>query len=246
VRLLLPPSETKADGGISGTRLDLASLSFTELTPERTRALSALRVLSRNLGASASALGLGVNRRAEIDRNRAVTTSPVLPAVDRYTGVLYEGLDAESLSDTAREFAGHHVVIHSALFGLVSASDLIPAYRLSHNSRLPGLSMTKLWRTPIAGLLAREPGLVLDLRSESYAKLGPPPPTAWFVHVVSEGEDGRRTALSHFNKKAKGLFVRAVIDSGEVHDTVDSVLAWASARGIRLEFSGAGVLDLVV
>jgi cytoplasmic iron level regulating protein YaaA (DUF328/UPF0246 family) len=246
VRLLLPPSETKSDGGINGTRLDLTALTFPELTPERTRALSALRVLSRNLGASASALGLGLNRRTEIERNRAVTTSPVCPAVDRYTGVLYEALAAESPSDSERQFAGRHVLIHSALFGLVSASDLIPAYRLSYNSRLPGLSLTKLWRTPIAGLLARERGLVLDLRSESYAKLGPLPETGWYVHVVSEGADGRRTALSHFNKKAKGMFARAVIDSGEVHESVESLVAWAGTRGIRLEFNGAGVLDLVV
>jgi cytoplasmic iron level regulating protein YaaA (DUF328/UPF0246 family) len=160
--------------------------------------------------------------------------------------VLFEALDAASLPISAREFAGRHVLIHSALFGLVSASDLIPAYRLSHNSRLPGLSLTKLWREPIARLLTQESGLVLDLRSESYARLGPRPETAWYVHVVSEGQDGRRTALSHFNKKAKGLFARAVIDSGEAHETVDSLVAWAGDRGIRLEFSGAGVLDLVV
>jgi len=169
-----------------------------------------------------------------------------MPALERYTGVLYEALDAPALTPQSRVFAGTHVLIHSALFGLVSASDLIPAYRLSHNSRLPGLSLPKLWREPLRAVLADVPGLVLDLRSDSYAKLGPVPVGAWRIHVVSEATDGRCTALAHFNKKAKGLFVRELALAGRDHETVDSLLGWAQAHGVRLERSAAGVLDLVV
>ena len=61
-----------------------------------------------------------------------------MPAIDRYTGVLFDALDAPSLDADAREFARETVVVHSALFGLVGALDEIPAYRLSHDSRLPG------------------------------------------------------------------------------------------------------------
>ncbi len=246
MRLILPPSETKRDGGIDSSRLDLSTLAFPVLTPERSLALAALRTLSRNLRASADGLGLGRTQRFEIDRNRLVTTSPVMPALERYTGVLYEALDAPGLSGLSRSFAGAHVLIHSALFGLVSASDPIPAYRLSHNSRLPGLSLPKLWREPLSAVLAGIPGLVLDLRSDSYAKLGPAPEGVWRIHVVSEAADGRRTALSHFNKKAKGLFVREMILAGRDHETVDSLLGWARAERVRLEPSTAGVLDLVV
>jgi cytoplasmic iron level regulating protein YaaA (DUF328/UPF0246 family) len=246
VRLILPPSETKRDGGIDGTHLDLTALAFPVLTPERSLALAALRTLSRNLRASAGGLGLGRTQRFEIDRNRVVTTSPVMPALARYTGVLYEALDAPALSSESRAFAGDRVVIHSALFGLVLASDLIPAYRLSHNSRLPGVSLSKLWREPIRELLASTQGLVLDLRSDSYAKLGPAPQGAWRIHVVSEADDGRRTALAHFNKKAKGLFARELILAGHDHEAVEPLLEWARTQGIRLEWGAPGVLDLVV
>jgi cytoplasmic iron level regulating protein YaaA (DUF328/UPF0246 family) len=246
VHLILPPSETKRDGGIDGSRLDLSSLTFPVLTPERSIALAALRTLSRNLRASAGGLGLGPTQRFEIDRNRVVTTSPVMPALERYTGVLYEALDAPALSSESRAFAGGRVLIHSALFGLVSASDPIPAYRLSHNSRLPGISLPKLWREPIREVLASISGLVLDLRSDSYAKLGPVPDDAWRIHVVSEAIDGRRTALAHFNKKAKGHFARELILAGRDHETVEPLLVWARANAIRLEWGAPGVLDLVV
>ena len=243
--LVLPPSETKRDGG-DAAPLDLAALSFPELTAQRKAALAALRTLSRSVAGSLEALSLGPTQRFEIDRNRALLTSPVMPALDRYTGVLYDGLDVESLSPAERDFAADHVVVHSALFGLLRAHDPIPAYRLSHDSRLPGLSLRKHWRQAITAALGREPGLVLDLRSESYASLGPAPESATYIRVVSEDARGRRVALSHFNKKGKGEFVRALVAAGIDHPDTDALMAWAASAGIRLEAGARGELDLVL
>jgi cytoplasmic iron level regulating protein YaaA (DUF328/UPF0246 family) len=235
VLLLLPPSETKRDGGLDGTALSLATLSFPELTPPRRTTLAALRTLSRNVGASLTALKLGAGQRHEVDRNRAVRMSPLLPAMDRYTGVLYDALDASSLPEHARAFAGEHVVIHSALFGLVSAADGIPAYRLSHDSRLPELSLRKHWAPRIAAALRARDELVIDLRSESYVHLGPAPEDAWYVRVVS-AEGGQ--ALNHFNKHGKGAFVRAVVEVGVDHASVESLVAWAGEAGFPMRVVG--------
>lgn len=243
--LILPPSETKRDGGGQDVApLQLASLGFPELTPQRRTAIAALNRVSRTVRGSMEALRLGATQRAEIERNRSLMVSPVLPALDRYTGVLFDGLDAPRLTEPERAFAERHLVIHSALFGLIGASDLIPAYRLSHDSMLPGLSLKRLWREPVTRALLREEGLVLDLRSESYVALGAAPGP--YVRVVTESTDGRRVALSHFNKKGKGEFVRAIVRSGIDHDSVDSLLGWAQAEGIRLELGRTGELDLVV
>lgn len=245
--LLLPPSETKRDGGpADAATLDLDLLSFPGLTPERRRAIAALRSLSRSVGASRAALRLGVTQRFEIERNRSIAVSPVLPAIERYTGVIFDRLEVGLMSEAERDFASAHVVIHSALFGLLGAADPIPAYRLSHDSRLPGLSLKTLWRDPIAAALADRDGLVLDLRSEGYADLGPAPATARYVRVVSERDDGRRVALSHANKTGKGTLVRALIAARIDHPSLDSLLAWTAATGIRLEPGAPGELDLLV
>jgi uncharacterized protein len=248
VLVLLPPSETKRDGGVPGTRLDYAALSFAELHRPRRRAIAALRTLSRDRVAAARALKLGPTLAHEVLRNRVIGTSPVLPSIDRYDGVLYEGLDAASLSPEQREFAGRTVAIASAAFGLTRASDPIPAYRLSHDSRLPGLPLGALWREPVSAVLAAQSGLVLDLRSEAYAELGPAPARedSVFLRVVSLDGAGRRRALNHFNKKGKGEFVRALIEAGVEHSDVESLLAWAAGVGIRLEQGAPGELDLVV
>jgi cytoplasmic iron level regulating protein YaaA (DUF328/UPF0246 family) len=162
--------------------------------------------------------------------------------------VLYEGLDAATLSPEQRAFAERHVAIASAAFGLTRAGDPIPAYRLSHDSRLPGISLVKLWRPPLAALLASTEGLLLDLRSEAYASLGPLPerPDAVFLRVVSEDATGRRRALNHFNKMGKGAFTRRIVEAGIVHPDVDSLVAWATGAGLRLERGAPGELDLVV
>lgn len=246
--VLLPPSETKRSGGPEGSRLDFTTLSWPELTKQRRSAVQAVRTLSRNLATATSALKLGATQSEEVLRNRVILTSPTLPAIDRYDGVLYESLDAGSLTGEQRAFAGRHVAIASAAFGLTAALDPIPAYRLSHDSRLPGLSLARLWRAPLAAVLASTDGLLLDLRSEAYAKLGPLPdrPDAVFVRVVSEDDGGRRRALNHFNKHGKGEFARRLIQAGADHPDVAALLAWAGSAGIRLHRGASGELDLVV
>lgn len=245
--ILLPPSETKREGGTDGTRLALRDLGFPQLAAARRTALAALEELSRDPVAAAHALKLGKTQAHEAERNRRILRSPAMPALDRYDGVLYEALNAATLTPDARAFAHEHLAISSALFGLTRALDPIPAYRLSADSRLPGVALKKLWSPVVSAIVAQQPGLVLDLRSEAYAALGPASahPNAVFVRVVSE-EGGRKRALNHFNKAGKGRLTRALLLAGIDHPDAEALLAWAANVGIRLEPGDAGELDLVV
>ncbi|HEY5274497.1 MAG TPA: peroxide stress protein YaaA [Acidimicrobiales bacterium] len=244
--LLLPPSETKRDGGAEGSFLDLGELSFPELTRPRKRALAGLHAISRSVAASTAALGLGPTQRFEIERNRSLRASPTLPAIERYTGVLYDAIEVESLSAVARSFVNGHVVIHSALFGLVGASDPLPAYRFSHDTRIPGTSLARLWRDANAIVLDRSSGLVLDLRSEAYVHLGPAGEGSYFLRVVTDDGAGTKRALNHFNKHGKGELVRRLAQTGRDFESIDALLEWARSTGIRLERGAPGELDLVV
>ena len=246
MRILLPPSETKKNGGLPGSLLDLAALGFSGLTPTRRKVLSAVRVLCRNRAVAAAALGISEKQYFEVERNREVTRSEVLPAIDRYTGVVYDALDAPTLPEQSRLFAGDHLVIHSALFGLLRALDPIPSYRLSYNSRIPELSLKRTWSSVISQELETLPGLIIDLRSESYVSMGPAPESSFFLRIVTVESNGTLRALNHFNKKAKGAFVREVLLSRIDHANVDSLLAWSADRGIRLDVCAPGELLLVI
>lgn len=249
VLILLPPSETKRSGGEPCADAGRA-LSFSELGAARRAVREALdATVALDDAAAARALKVGAKGApAELARNRALDTAPVMAALDRYTGVLYDALDAGTLDADARARAGRSVAIHSALFGVVGALDPIPAYRLSHDSRLVGTTLKRVWREPIAQVLAEHRGPILDLRSEGYAGLGPLPARedALFVRVVTVGDDGVARALNHFNKKGKGAFVRALLQAGELPSTVDGLIARATAAGWILRRTAPGELELVV
>ncbi|GAA4368219.1 YaaA family protein [Agromyces bauzanensis] len=234
--LLLPPSETKRDGG-EGAPLDIATLAFPGFSALRVELVERLAALAADADAMMHALRLGPRLTFEVERNRALREAPTMAAIDRYTGVLFDALDAGSLDEPSRSFAADTVMVHSALFGPVGALDAIPAYRLSHDSHLPGLSLRSHWRDAIASRLAAHRGVIVDLRSEGYAELGPAPARAnsAFVRVVAEGADGRRRAPNHFNKQAKGRFTRALLESRPDVASLDELVDWATTAGFTFE-----------
>ena len=245
--VLLPPSETKRSGG-GFASLDIDSLAFPALNRRRRTVVRALKTLAKDEDATVRALKLGRTQLAEVQRNATVVTSPTTPVIDRYTGVLYDALAADTLSADARAFAGEHLLVHSALLGPVGGLDLVPAYRLSHDSRLPELSLKKHWAGDVSVVLEKAGGLLLDLRSEGYVALGAAAghPQRFFLRVVTEGADGQTRALNHFNKKSKGEFTRALLQNGQDFGTVEDLLAWATAAGLTLRPGAANELELVV
>lgn len=237
--VLLPPSETKATGGRRAP-LDLDALGHPELTAVRRTLLDALVALSADVDACATALGLGPSQHHEVARNAELLTSPTLPALRRYTGVLYDALDVGTLTPRGRS----RLAIGSALFGVLRAQDPVPAYRLSAGSALPGLGgLRTLWRPVLTPALAAVDDFVVDLRSGAYAALGPVP-GAVTATVLTERPDGSRAVVSHFNKAHKGLLARALVSSrAEPHDAA-GVARVAARAGLRVEL--AGERELVV
>ncbi|MBF4458024.1 MULTISPECIES: YaaA family protein [unclassified Pseudoclavibacter] len=219
--LLLPPSETKRDGGNAAFSDDLVQtpeaggLSWAEnFSDVREAAASELQRLSHDADAARKVLKISEKQaEQELERNRNLRSSPRMAALLRYTGVLYDALDASSLSDHQLGWAAHHVAVHSALFGLVGGGEGIPAYRLSAGSRLGGVAPANRWAQATARALAEHEGLVIDLRSKAYSALGPVESAERHVtiDVVSRTPDGEVRSLNHFNKRGKGLFTRGLI-----------------------------------
>lgn len=236
--VLLPPSETKAPGG-DGPTLDLDQLSFSRLNPLRTQLLDALVALAGDHDASMVALGLGAKQAEEVGPNAALRTSATRPALDRYTGVLYDALGSAAFTRAQRARATSRLAVGSALFGVLRAGDPIPRYRLSAGSALPGLpSLSALWRPVLTSELGRVAELVVDLRSSAYTALGPIP-GAVTVRVLTEKPDGTRAVVSHFNKAHKGLLARALALTRAEPADARAVARVARKAGLRVELSRA-------
>jgi cytoplasmic iron level regulating protein YaaA (DUF328/UPF0246 family) len=247
VLVLLPPSETKRPAG-DGAPLTLSALSFPVLDPQRKELLVELVELARDVPACRAALGLSPRQDDEIARNATLWSSSTLPALHRYTGVLYDALDAGSLRGAAAGRARERLVVGSALFGLLRAADPVPAYRLSAGSALPGRpTLAARWRPllepTLAALAAGE--TVVDLRSGSYAALGRVP-GAVTVNVLAQRSDGSRIVVSHFNKAHKGRMARALAATRAEPAGAAAVAAVARRAGMRVERAGATHLDVIV
>ncbi|WP_243227298.1 YaaA family protein [Microbacterium sp. CIAB417] len=247
--VLLPPSETKFPGG-AGAPWNAAELRLPQLAPQREAVVSALVELSGDEEAAAKTLKLSARQRGEIAVNAALRSSPTMPAVDRYTGVLFDALDASSLDARARRWLGEYVLIHSAPFGPIGALDPIPSYRLSAGASLPGLApLRRHWAEAVTSALGETSApFILDLRSEAYVALGPVPREAAsaYVRVVTVGEEGEVRALNHFNKHAKGALVRRLAQERPRIASRAAFLRWATGAGIAVADAENGDLRLTV
>ncbi len=244
--VLLPPSETKRGGG-DGPPLRLEELANPGLGALRAALVGELVDLAADPPACRSALGVSPSQDAEIERNAALRTAPTLPALRRYTGVLYDALDVDSLRGAEAKRARARLAIGSALFGLLRADDQVPAYRLSATSKLPAKpTLAARWKPLLEPLLAElaAQDLIVDLRSGSYVALGP---TSGAIHVkvLAEHPDGRRTVVTHFNKAYKGRLARILATTRAEPTDAAAVAAVARRAGMQVERSG-NELTLVV
>ncbi len=237
--VLLPPSEGKAAGG-RGRPLDLARLSHPALTPVRERLVVALQ--SAALTDPISLQKALDCPPGDVEQNGNLTSSSTRQTFSRYDGVLYGALSYATLSPAGRRRADRSLRVASALFGLLSARDRIPAYRLSAGALLPGVGpLAAAWRPVLEPELAAHRGLVVDLRSLPYAHLARVP-GAVQVRVLREN-DGRRTVVSHDSKYTKGLLARALCECGA--NSVRDVATAGEAVADLVEVDGRRV-DLVL
>lgn len=243
VLILLPPSEGKTPP-MAGAPLDLTELSFAGLAKTRRTVLASLIRFCRTEPTSAvAALGLGPTQAGHVRANTRLKRAPAGPALDVYTGVLFEALDARSLRGAERTRLNQLVAISSALFGLVRPEDRIPAYRLSGDTSLPDLGpMSSVWREQVSGQLQQENGLILDLRSGAYVALGPVPPAIADRSVVGRilhEHAGKRSIVSHHNKATKGRIVRALAQASSRPGSIPDLLDALAGLGYTVELQPA-------
>ena len=62
--------------------------------------------------------------------NKQLLHAPVMPAMQRYTGVLYTALCYATMTTQQQQWIDTHVLIISGMFGLVHPTDTIPNYKL--------------------------------------------------------------------------------------------------------------------
>jgi cytoplasmic iron level regulating protein YaaA (DUF328/UPF0246 family) len=247
LRVLLPPSEGKAPGG-DGPVYDPAVGGFAGLVGARERVRKALR--RKDFDAAAQLGVKGKALEAALVANAAIARCPTMPALRRYTGVLYDALDYRGCSPQVQARLDDEVVIVSGLLGIVRGGDPVPDYKAPMGASLPGVGrLGTFWKPYIAKAWRRDlaDAVVWDLLPGVHAAAAPVGATAahWRVRVLRQVGD-RLTTVSHENKTVKGALAQLIVTERVCNPAV--LADWVGPGGYRVRFGAdvpAGTVDLV-
>ena len=224
--ILLPPSEGKATGG-KGPPWESVDQSFPALADPRREVVHALvEAMGGSPETRSKLLGVKATKAEEATAvNLDVATAPTMPAIDRYTGVLYDALDYPSLPAKVRRGVDRQVVVFSGLWGVVRPTDPIPDYKLKMGASLPGLGKpARFWKPLISAgmadaVAASGTNTVWDLLPNEHTAAWDPSVAGRRIRVRFLDDvvkNGERTlvTVSHWNKLLKGALVRHVVEHG--------------------------------
>jgi cytoplasmic iron level regulating protein YaaA (DUF328/UPF0246 family) len=214
VTVLVPPSEAKAPGGTTFTGVDTFA---NTLGNDRSRLRRHFVAEVARMSTSEQTRLLGVRgpllERA-LSATRQLSREPlVLPAWQRYVGVVWAHLDAGTLSASQRR----RLLIPSALYGLTRGDDEIADYRLKMNvSVSPFGRLDNYWREPISRALESVRGTIIDLLPSEHRRAVDASSLAArdrYVTVDFVSASGARAA-GHAAKAVKGILARRVLCDG--------------------------------
>jgi len=164
--------------------------------PSRTKKL--------NLKALSFASDLTAPRERALAKHKSLDLNKCDIAAKVYSGVLYQALDYAGLSPAAKKRADKSILIISAAFGALRLFDSIPFYKFKIEP--------KLWKAPLETALSDlDSGLVVDMRSSTYATVWTPEPSNTVGIRVFTKVGGQKKVITHMSKKYRGEVARYLV-----------------------------------
>lgn len=151
-----------------------------------------------------------------------------------YDGDVFKGVQAKTIDATAAAFAQDHIVVPSAIYGLVRPNDMIAPYRLEMKAKLSSgdaKNLYEFWGDKLAEYVETHAhGEVLMLSSYEYARTILPYVTDTTRIVtpafIDKKPNGQESQVAIYNKMMRGVMARWVIDNRI--DSLDSIKEFAA------------------
>lgn len=144
-------------------------------------------------------------------------------AIFAFTGDVYEGLDAKSLSESELLMAQDTIRSLSGLYGILRPLDLIHPYRLEMGTQLSnkkGKDLYAFWENRLVDCLNKEltshqHQYLINLASDEYFKAVPIKKLKYplIQPAFQDGQDGAYKIISFYAKRARGLMARFVVQN---------------------------------
>lgn len=149
---------------------------------------------------------VGIKKDADVVTYQVdIFSQPVMPAIERYSGVAYEYLDYHTLTDEQQKYLKTNTIIFSNLYGPLTGGDNIANYKVKQGNRIVDIATETFYReafsVQIDNLLHNHE--ILDLRAgyyEKFYKMTQPYTTLKFI------KNGK--VLSHWAKAYRGIVLR--------------------------------------
>ena len=150
-----------------------------------------------------------------------ITSQNARPAIFAFSGEVYVGLDAYSLSQDKISLLQDRLRILSGLYGLLKPLDLMQPYRLEMGTKLAigaKKNLYEFWKATLTKELnsqLKKDELFINLASAEYfdavdvKKLKVPV----IIPEFKDYKDGKLKMISFFAKKARGMMVRYIVDT---------------------------------
>jgi cytoplasmic iron level regulating protein YaaA (DUF328/UPF0246 family) len=151
-----------------------------------------------------------------------------------YDGDVFKGVQAKTLDESAAEFAQRHVVVPSAVYGLVRPYDMISPYRLEMKAKLSAgnaKNLYEFWGDKLSRYVDQVGGgEVLMLSSYEYARTILPHVSSATRIVtpafIDKKPNGEESQIAIYNKMMRGVMARWVIDNRI--NSLDSIQQFAA------------------
>ena len=204
MKILIPPSEGKARVKATNTIFSDTNFKFKNNVNQVVRLLELIEDEDlRSVYGTSPEKAMGFHRQ-----NQDIFNSPCAPAIERYTGVVYEHINWASLSEKAKKYMEKYVLIFSGLFGIVTPKTPIPDYKLKMNV----LSLQHHWN-PILSEALHDENPIIDLLPQVHRKAYNPNKKNVIPVDFLIINKGKKTAAGHFGKAVKGEFIRHMAEN---------------------------------
>ena len=169
MKIVLSPSKTKTITHAASNGGGNHAVRDGQFQPHITQEIIKY-VRSLDVTALGKALKLKDDKaQALFDFYQTFESQPVGMACESYDGIAFKYLDWQNLSDEAKAFGESHLVVMSALYGVVEPTMGVRDYRLDMVDKV-GINLYDIWRETVDAYFHKE-DWILNLASKEYAKM---------------------------------------------------------------------------
>lgn len=200
LKILFSPSEGKNSGG-NCTKNELFGASSARdeiLNAYNSIALSGDEEAIKNL--------FGIKKFSECTPYIAdLFSSPLMSAIERYSGVAYEYLEYAALSEDAQEYLKQNTIIFSNLYGPIRGGDTIANYKVKQGNSIADIAPDKFYKERFSYQLELylSNAELLDLRAGYYDKFYKTSKPYTSLKFLKNGK-----SVSHWAKAYRGLVLK--------------------------------------